>query len=519
MSSAPAAKSPAAPAAPPASPGSALGETPAERRARDSNNPHRNETGSDAAVRRSGRTFILAFYGAMRAIKLYPIENAAVVRALDDLTSATRTLLKQEHELEFRTSGEFIFINATRLRLDLDNYASFSHLLTLFRSAGIGSLRVSDTVTPRDWLVFLSLVQATSTEEPEERFHQLTGKLTAANVAPFELGPPMLGGGPETGAEHEQIKQAAKQTYSQSVAVSKEVIHSVRMGRAPNIKKIKRIVQAIVDQILNEETSLFGLTTLRDYDEYTFTHSVNVCIFAVALGRRLGLSKLQLYDLGLAALFHDIGKARVPVDVLNKTGVLSESEWRAIANHPWMGVLSLFQVRGTQDLPYRSMVVAYEHHMKLDMSGYPRPVRGRSMGIFSKIVAVADGFDAATSRRTYQTDPMTPAAVLQEMRDNPTRGLDPVVVKAFINLLGLYPVGTLVVLDTFELGIVHAANPNPEMMSRPILRIVSDTKGNVLFPGKLVDLAEQSASAVFVRTIIKTADPDRYGIRVADYFV
>jgi hypothetical protein len=184
-----------------------------------------------------------------------------------------------------------------------------------------------------------------------------------------------------------------------------------------------------------------------------------------------------------------------------------------------MGVLSLFQVRGTQDLPYRSMVVAYEHHMKLDLSGYPRPVRERNMGIFSKIVAVADGFDAATSRRTYQTDPMTPAAVLQEMRDNRARGLDPVVVKAFINLVGLYPVGTLVVLDTFELGIVHASNPNPEMMSRPIVRIVSDAKGNVLFPGTLVDLAEQTTAGVFVRTIIKTADPDRYGIRVADYFV
>jgi hypothetical protein len=146
-------------------------------------------------------------------------------------------------------------------------------------------------------------------------------------------------------------------------------------------------------------------------------------------------------------------------------------------------------------------------------------VRPRAIGIFSKIVAVVDGFDAATTRRAYQSDPLSPAAVLQEMRDNPKRGMDPVVVKAFINLLGLYPVGTLVVLDTFELGIVHAANPNPEMMSRPIVRIVTDAQGNVLFPGTLTDLADQTAGAVFARTIIKTADAARYGIRVADYFV
>jgi HD-GYP domain-containing protein (c-di-GMP phosphodiesterase class II) len=480
-------------------------------------NPHRNEAGSDAAVRRLGRTFMLAFYGAMRAIKLYPVENAAVVKALDDLTTTTKALIQQEHELEFRTGGEFIFINSTRLRLDLDNYASFSHLLTLFRSGGVGSLRVAETVTPRDWLVFLSLLQAPGDGEPEDRFEQLTAKLTLANVHSLDLGPPSTGA-PDVG-DRQQTKEAAKRTYAQSVAVSKEVIHSVRMGRAPNVKKIKRVVQAIVDQILNEETSLFGLTTLRDYDEYTFTHSVNVCIFGVALGRRLGLTKLQLYDLGLAALFHDIGKARVPVDVLNKATTLSESDWRAIANHPWLGVLSLFQVRNAQDLPYRAMVVAYEHHMKIDLTGYPKPVRDRRMGIFSKIVAIADGFDAATTRRSYQTDPLTPAAVLQEMRDNPKRGMDPVVVKAFINLLGLYPVGTLVVLDTFELGVVHAVNPNPEMMSRPIVRVVSDPQGNILFPGTLVDMSEATPDGTFTRTIIKTADPDRYGIRVSDYFV
>jgi HD-GYP domain-containing protein (c-di-GMP phosphodiesterase class II) len=290
------------------------------------------------------------------------------------------------------------------------------------------------------------------------------------------------------------------------------------MGKTPNIKKIKRVVQGIVDQILNEETSLIGLTTIRDYDEYTFTHSVNVCIFSVALGKRLGLTKLQLYDLGMAALFHDIGKSRVPVEVLNKTGSLADDEWRQIAAHPWLGVLALFAIRGTQEYPYRSMVVAIEHHMKTDLTGYPKPIRPRQMSMYSKIVAAADGFDAATSRRAYQTVPINPAEVMREMRDNPRRGMDPVVVKAFINLTGIYPPGTLVVLDTFELGIVHAVNPLPEMLARPIVRIISDPMGNLVHPGELVDLADRNERA-FLRTIIKTENPERYGIRVSDYFV
>ena len=149
----------------------------------------------------------------------------------------------------------------------------------------------------------------------------------------------------------------------------------------------------------------------------------------------------------------------------------------------------------------------------------PGRLRGRPLGMFSKRCAVADGFDAATSRRAYGTVHLTPAQVMMEMRDNPRRGMDPVVVKAFINLTGIYPVGTLVIFDTFELGIVHAAHTSPEMLSRPIVRIISDEHGNLLHPGDLYDLSEQTATGVFLRTIITTENPERYGIRVGDYFI
>jgi HD-GYP domain-containing protein (c-di-GMP phosphodiesterase class II) len=470
----------------------------------------------DAYIRRAGRGFIISLYAALRAIRLYPLENAAVQNAVEDLAKVTGSLMDREHELEIRVSGEFVFINTVRLRLDLDNYASFSQLLSLFRSSGIGSLHLHSRPQVKDWQRFLALVLVPSQDPPTTRFHQLQGRLEQQGLTLFQLGEPHESADDD---ERAKSKEVAKKTYSQSVAVTKDLMTSVRMGRSPNIKKIKRVVQGIVDQILNEETSLIGLTTIRDYDEYTFTHSVNVCIFSVALGKRLGFNKLQLYDLGMAALFHDIGKSRVPSEVINKTEGLNEDEWRLIAAHPWMGALALFQLRGQQDLPYRAMVVAHEHHMKIDMTGYPRPIRPRSLSMFSKIVAVADGFDAATSRRSYQTTPLNPAQVMMEMRDNPRRGMDPVVVKAFINLTGIYPVGTLVVLDTFELGIVHAVNPIPEMLSRPIVRVISDAQSNLQHPGTLVDLAEQLEDGMYLRTIIKTENPERYGIRVGDYFL
>jgi HD-GYP domain-containing protein (c-di-GMP phosphodiesterase class II) len=473
------------------------------------------ERGSDGYVRKIGREFLLAIYGALRTVKMYPPDNPVVQKTMQEVVRLSNDLLRNEREVELRVSGEFIFINATRLRLDLENYASFNRIITAFRDAGVGLCRVRDSSTVRDWVVFLTLLQNAAVGEPDTRLYALGEKLAAAKVTAFELGPP-------TNLDEElreKAKEAAKRTYAQSVSVTKEVINSIRMGRSPSIKKIKRVVQGIVDQILNEETSLIGLTTLRDYDEYTFTHSVNVCIFSVALGRKLGLTRIQLYDLGVAALMHDVGKARVPLEILNKPSGLSEDEWRAICGHPWMGVLQLFAMRGQNDIPYRAMIVAFEHHKKTDLSGYPKHLRPRTMSIYSKVVAVADSFDAATSRRAYQNTPLSPADVLQEMRINPHRGMDQVLVKAFMSLVGHYPVGTLVVLDTFEMAIVNAVNAAPEALARPIVRLISDEQGNLLFPGTIVDLNQMNETGGYARTIIKVADPDRYAIRISDYFV
>ncbi len=473
---------------------------------------------SDAYIRGAGRGFLVTIYTALRSLKLYPLENSQVQKSLDDLTTASKGILDREKEIELRVTGEFIFVNATRLRLDLDNYASFSHVLGLLKAVGVGVVRTAEGADRREWTAFLSLLLAVSAHDPSaNRYFELTAKMRDSGVLHIAVEPPVESEIDEE--EEERAKEQAKRTYQRSVAVTKEVINSVRMGRTASVKKVKRAVQAIVDQVLSEETSLVGLTTLRDYDDYTFTHSVNVCIFSVALGRKLGFTKLQLYDLGMAALFHDVGKSRVPLDVLNKTAGLDEEEWRIMTAHPWLGVLTLFGLRGYGEIPYRSMIGTYEHHMKTDLTGYPKSIRPRQMSIFSKIIAVADGFDAATTRRSYQTTPIEPDAVLKEMLDNPKRGHDPILVKAFINLIGVYPVGTLVILDTYELALVTAANPNVEHIHRPMVRIVCDPAGTVLYPGYPVDLAERDGAGGFKRSIIKVTSPDKYRIRVSDYFV
>jgi HD-GYP domain-containing protein (c-di-GMP phosphodiesterase class II) len=473
--------------------------------------------GDDGQLRQGGRSLLLALYTALRSLKLYPLENATVQKSLSDLDTTTRSLLQSEIELEIRIAGDFIFVNSTRLRLELDNYASFSHILAIFRGFEIGALRVKTGADRREWQIFLSLLLSLAGRgTPEERQKELQERMDTGKIVNLEVERGLT----EGGGSSAEAREASKQVYAQGVAVTKDVIAGVRLGRATGLKRVKRAVQMVVDQVLNNEISMVGLTTIRDYDEYTFTHSVNVCIFSVALGKKLGFSKVQLCDLGMAALLHDVGKARIPSEVLNKPGKFDEREWRIVQSHPWYGALTLFSMRGYEEIPYRSILVAHEHHMKMDLTGYPKVVRPRKLGIFSRIVSVADGFDAATTRRVYQTVPIEPDQVLREMWENANRGYDRVLVKALINLIGVYPVGTCVILDTFEVAVVAAPNPDGEQLKRPLVRIAVDADGGpVPPPGTEVSLSEQDESGAYRRSIVKVTNAARYGITVGDYFV
>jgi HD-GYP domain-containing protein (c-di-GMP phosphodiesterase class II) len=448
----------------------------------------------------------------MRALKLYPLENEAVQQAIAELQSTALTILGRGEGLELRVVGEFFFLNDVRLRLDLSNFATFGNVGQAFRTQGIGALEVLPGVATEEWAPFLSLVAREPGEDPLQTF---LGRLADTPVEHIE---------PDAGSDHgedleeEEVLEQAKRTYAQSVRLAKDVLSDVRLGKAVNARKVKRAVQGIVDQVLADEPSIVTMTTLRDFDEYTFTHSVNVCIFSVVIGQRLGLERLDLYELGLGALLHDVGKMRIPHEVVTKPGSLTDEEWYQIQEHPTLGLLQLFKTGAYIDIPYRQMLMAYEHHMRIDGSGYPENRRERDPSLFSRIVAVADGFDAATSVRSYQHKPWGADQVLREMKENPKRGYDPLLVKALISATGVFPIGTLVILDSYELAVVARTNPDPALLHLPIVRIISDPMGVPVANPVDLDLSvEQSDGSG--RAILKTTDPQKYGIRVADYLI
>jgi HD-GYP domain-containing protein (c-di-GMP phosphodiesterase class II) len=476
--------------------------------------PARPVAASPTSTQDSGRKLLAAIYGGMRALKLYPLENEVVQQSLADLHGLVGAAAADRGgAVEIRMMGDFFFLNETRLRLDLRNFSTFGSLALALRGHGVGEIVVDPQVASTEWAPFLTLfLRPPDAGDPFDGFlNRLAAtRVQRISVRPEREAPPLDLKG--------EAMEGAKRTYAYSVQAARDALSDVRIGRAVNVGKVKRAVQGIVDQVLTNEPCILAMTTLREFDEYTFTHSVNVCIFSVVIGQRLGLGKAQLYELGFGALFHDVGKTRIGGEVVNKEDSLTDAEWEILREHPTEGLLEIFQMQGFLDIPYRQMLIAYEHHMKTDLTGYPPIRRPREIGLFSRIVAVADGFDAGTSVRSYQYKPWTPDAVLREMRDNPKRGFDPLLVKALMTATGVYPVGTLVILDTFELAVVTRANPDPARPHQPEVKILADSMGMPLAEPRVVSLDEVNPSTGEARrTIIKTADANRHQIDVAAY--
>lgn len=466
----------------------------------------------ERAAQKAGRDFLFALHAASRALKLYPLENQAVQKALAELHSVARSIAAADGTLQLRYVGDFCFINDLRLRVDLASYATFGTIGRALRTHEIGHVESDVEATREEWIAFLSILQ----QEPgDDAYARVLERLERSGVEHIRVGPLSEAVPQRDGAD---AKDQAKQAYAESVNVAREALTGVRLGRAVSMRRVKRAVQKIVDQVLNNESSIMGMTVLRDYDQYTFAHSVNVSIFSIALGKKLGLKKLELYELGVGALMHDIGKVRMPIELTTKPGHLVDAEWEQIREHPTEGLLTLLEMRGMGEIPFRAMLTAYEHHMKIDQTGYPRSIRKRDPTLFSRIVAIADGFDAATSKRSYQDKPWLPDAVLREMRDNRSRGFDPLLVKAFISMTGFYPVGSVVILDSFEVGIVTAANQDAP--NQPVVKVIFDDMGIPLVPPIEIDLSRPDPESLASRrSIIKTTSPDKYGINVKEYFV
>jgi HD-GYP domain-containing protein (c-di-GMP phosphodiesterase class II) len=453
-------------------------------------------------------------YGAVRSLQLYPPENDVVKRGLAEVRELADRTFEHEGGLNVWVSGNYLFVNDLQVRLDLSHYAVLAAFREVFRKHGIGHMEADRQASGDDWQGFLMALahEPAAGQPPLEAFQ---ADLEERGISLVQVGPPSP---LFTGSEGEQTVEAARRIYARSVKVARDTMEGLVLGKAIGARRAERAVLAVVDQVLQEPSTMIAMLTLREYDDHSYVHSVNVSILSVALGDYLGLTRQQLFELGFAAMFHDIGKVLIPPSVLNKRGWLNDEEWRMVSQHPDFGLLMLFNVEGFESLPYRAMLAVYEHHMKPDLSGYPRVIRRRRQGLFARIIALTEAYDAAISNYSKQFLPCSPDEAIRQLREAETGAYDPVLIRAFVSMMGIFPVATLVILDTGEMAVVVAPNPNPKAVNRPLVRIIATPDGNRIGDGPIRDLTEQDPeTGEYRRTIARSTDPERYGIKVSDH--
>jgi HD-GYP domain-containing protein (c-di-GMP phosphodiesterase class II) len=260
------------------------------------------------------------------------------------------------------------------------------------------------------------------------------------------------------------------------MAGARSLLTRTEQTQRPALRQAKRLVQPIVDSLMKNEYSILGLTALKDHDEYTYAHCVNVSVLSIRMGQVLGLRRDELANLGVAALLHDVGKLAVPADVLNKPGALSEQEWAMIRRHPLEGVKMLARMPGWSTLTLSAMHVCFQHHVNMDGTGYPRVSGAASPSVFSRIVSVADVFDAITMHRAYRKRAFTSYEALHHLAVAERKNFDPAVLWALVESIGLFPAGT--VMETSSGYLVLSLGPNPRDLSRPACRILQSPDGD-----------------------------------------
>ena len=279
-----------------------------------------------------------------------------------------------------------------------------------------------------------------------------------------------------------ELARAAK-ICAQSKRAVISMFDEVRMGKAVDTSSAKRLVDEISSSVSRHPGALISLARLKNADDYTYMHSVAVCALMVALAKQLKLDEAQTRSAGIAGLLHDLGKALMPIEVLNKPGKLTDEEFAIIKGHPQAGRDLLAGNSGDDAI---ALDVILHHHEKTDGSGYPKRLGNPEISLYAKMGAVCDVYDAITSNRPYKAG-WDPAESLRKMAEWCTGHFDPRVFQAFVKSLGIYPIGSLVKLSSGRLGIV--VEQAPDSLLKPRIKVFFSTRADARIKPEIVDLA------------------------------
>ncbi|MGB7573005.1 MAG: HD-GYP domain-containing protein [Thermodesulfobacteriota bacterium] len=465
-----------------------------------------------------GTEFITRFSRLLKGATIYDQKNVNIDRLTHECVQAINGIIRSQGNFFLKIVRDNFFFNNTRIIVRADKYPIFKAFWQEMRKRWIGEVEFLEEVKGEHLKDFVYLLSGLE-ENNESNYLYVKKQLEYRNIQSIEVGKLEFFRDEEIYVDSEDQKKHSKEVYFKSIGLVKEVVENINQQKALNIRKAKRLMQNAVNAILQDDSTLLGLANIKNYDEYTFNHSVNVAIYAIALGQRIGIPKKHLSHLGMAGLFHDMGKTRIPKEILNKTGKLSPEEWSVMRSHPVVGTELIMRMKEWGELSTRMIEGAFEHHLRYDLTGYPRLTRKKKISLFGRIVTVADFYDALVRPRVYNRFPYVSEKILGIMLERSGKDFDPAVVKVFINMIGIFPLGTLVLLNTNEMGIVTQIQEDTELIDRPKACLLYYGDGEYR-KGKMVDLRERDeATGDFKRSIVKTLDPNEYNINVAEFLM
>jgi putative nucleotidyltransferase with HDIG domain len=426
---------------------------------------------------------------AIRAGELYAPAHPLVQRSIDTLFEATTKNLQSAPNAVIGFLGNDIVVNDSRLG---KFSAQLVGLVRDMHERQIEKISLLQRVSRDDLRHLVELMADRRTTVP------LSDRLLANGVTSIAIGRIEVEADDN---EHTGISMA-KKVYKTAVETAEHIWDQAKAGDKPDPNEVRRIIESLAKAVTQDRTSLMALTALKKYDNYTFTHMVNVSVLAMSQARALNLDGPILREFGFAALMHDIGKVNTPLEVLNKPGKLEKDEFDVMKRHVIDGAHIL---RKTPEMPALAPIVAFEHHLKQDLSGYPENVGYRELNLCTMIVSIADVFDALRSNRPYR-EALPTDRIRSIMGEQGNPAFNQTLLKRFVNIIGLFPIGNPVRLNTEEVGVVTAEHPNDPF--RPQVKIVFNEKGERLEEPFLANTWERDARGEFPRAVVEAIDPD-----------
>jgi HD-GYP domain-containing protein (c-di-GMP phosphodiesterase class II) len=456
--------------------------------------------------------FLLRFNIAFKIAKVYEANNRLFLDQIEPLYRSLALIVHAEGEAAFALRQNALYFNQVRMDFDLANYHIFRTLAAEFRGRGIGAVAFHEGVTREEMgrLVVLLANLDMDAPEPFARLRKALEPQLFLHVAIDQMD-----------AVREEIKPEldAAKLFFLGISMLRDIFEKQKRKDPVGLNVLRRWILNLVPLLAENEAYFFGLTGIKNFEGYIPNHGVNTAILSIALGRRLGLSRREILDLGAGALLHDVGKLEAAAGLLDKPSALSADERKSLERQVRLGAQRILPLKPGRRVPTKAFEIAVEHSLRIDLANVPPEARRTSLHLFGRIVKIADAYDALTTRRVYRPAAFAADEALAIIRVKCGEEFDPILFKAFASMLGPYPVGSLAALTTGELAVVLESNPQSAFAARPRVKLITDRDGRRI-DGPEADLTDTDPKTrKFKRSIVHSLDPGRYGIRTADYFL